>query len=104
MMAIMVIKTCQQVEGGLPAIVMMKMYLNIILDFGIGLVPVIGDLADALFRANTRNAILLEKHLRRKGAETLEANGCLVPALDPSDPNEYHGQLRGVVGSEARWQ
>ncbi len=45
-MAIMVLRTCQQVEGGLPADVTSKMYFNIILDFGIGLVPFLGDVAD----------------------------------------------------------
>jgi hypothetical protein len=45
-MAIMVLRTCQQVEGGLPAEVTSKMYFNIILDFGIGLVPFLGDIAD----------------------------------------------------------
>ena len=46
MMAIMVIRTCQLVEGGLPANVKLKMYLNIILDFVVGLVPVLGDIGD----------------------------------------------------------
>jgi hypothetical protein len=45
-MAIMVLRTCQQVEGGLPADVTYKMYFNIIFDFGIGLVPFLGDIAD----------------------------------------------------------
>ena len=45
-MALMVLRTCQQVEGGLPANVKAKMYFNIILDFGIGLVPILGDVAD----------------------------------------------------------
>jgi len=45
-MAIMVLRTCEQVEGGLPADVRAKMYVNIVLDFGIGLVPFLGDIAD----------------------------------------------------------
>jgi hypothetical protein len=92
-MALMVLRTCQQVEGGLPTDVTFRMYLNIILDFGIGLVPVLGDFADALFRANTRNAVILEKHLRKKGVAALKAQGHTVPAIDPSDPDEYDRQL-----------
>ncbi len=88
-MAIMVLRTCQQVEGGLPADVQSKMYFNIILDFGIGLVPFLGDIADAVFRANTRNAVVLEKYLRQKGMAALKAQGQAVPAIDPSDPDEY---------------
>jgi hypothetical protein len=89
----MVLRTCQQVEGGLPADVTSRMYFNIILDFGIGLVPLIGDVADALFRANTRNAVILEKHLRKKGAAALRAKGQAIPAIDPSDPAEYDRQM-----------
>jgi len=88
-MAIMVLRTCEQVEGGLPANVKSKMMMNIVLDFGIGLVPFLGDLADALFRANTRNAVVLEKYLREKGAKALKAQGRPAPSLDPSDPDEF---------------
>jgi Domain of unknown function (DUF4112) len=49
-MAIMVLRTCQQVEGGLPAKVTSKMWFNIILDFCIGLVPLLGDIADIFFQ------------------------------------------------------
>jgi len=92
-MAIMVLRTCEQVEGGLPADVRSKMYFNIVLDFGIGLVPFLGDLADAVFRANTRNAVVLEKHLRAKGAKALKAQGLAHPTVDPSDPDEYDRML-----------
>jgi hypothetical protein len=97
-MALMVLRTCEQIEGGLPADVKTKMYLNIILDFGLGLCPLVGDIADALFRANTRNAVVLEKHLRQKGAKALKAQGHSTPPVDPSDPNEYDRQLREEHG------
>ncbi len=45
-MAMMVLRTCQQVEGGLPNEVKAKMLFNIVLDFGVGLVPFLGDIAD----------------------------------------------------------
>jgi hypothetical protein len=48
----------------------------------------------ALFRANTLNAIILEEHLRESGAKKLRAQGGLIPASDPSDPDEYDWQLR----------
>jgi len=88
-MAIMVLRTCQQVEGGLPKEVQSKMMFNIVLDFAVGLVPFLGDIADAVFRANTRNAVELEKFLRKKGAARMKAQGHQMPAIDPSDPDEY---------------
>lgn len=93
-MAMMVMRTAQQVEGGLPTEVKAMMLFNIIVDFGIGLVPFLGDIADALFRANTRNAVVLERHLRKKGAEALKAQGQPVPAVDPSDPGEFDRQVQ----------
>jgi hypothetical protein len=102
-MAIMVLRTCQQVEGGLPADVTSKMYFNIILDFGIGLVPFLGDIADAVFRANTRNAVVLEKFLRAKGASALKAQGQVVPAIDPSDPDEYDRQMNEQHGPPPKY-
>jgi hypothetical protein len=74
------------------------MYFNIMVDFGIGLVPFLGDMADALFRANTRNAVVLEKHLRDKGAKALKAQGVSTPVTDPTDPDEFDRQLREEHG------
>lgn len=98
-MAMMVLRTCQQVEGGLPNAIKAKMLFNIVLDFGVGLVPIIGDIADALFRANTRNAVVLEKFLREKGAQNLKIhNGQRTPPLDPTDPEVFDQQMREEYG------
>lgn len=97
-MAMMVLRTCQQVEGGLPSEVKAKMMFNIVLDFGVGLIPFLGDIADALFRANTRNAVVLEKFLRVKGEQNLKAQGHPLPQIDPSDPDEFDRQMRAEHG------
>src|ERR1700709_1196008 len=88
-MALMVLRTCQQVEGRLPTHVKIKMYINIILDFSIGLIPLFGHIADALFRANIRNAVVLEDYLCAKGAKALKARGQRVPTIDPSDSDKF---------------
>lgn len=62
---------------------------NIIFDFFLGLVPFVGDIADAAFRCNTRNAVLLEAHLREKGKRNLEKKGLPVPPVDPSDSEAF---------------
>ncbi|KAI1908450.1 hypothetical protein LOZ53_004224 [Ophidiomyces ophidiicola] len=72
-LALMVVKTCSNVEGGLPKSLYAQMLFNVIFDFAIGLVPFIGDLADALYKCNTRNAVLLEKYLKEKGQRTLDS-------------------------------
>lgn len=89
LMALMVMRTCAKIEGGLPAGVKSKMMFNIIFDFAIGLVPFVGDIVDAAFRANTKNAAILEAHLREVGRKNLRAEGRPIPAVDPSDPAEF---------------
>jgi hypothetical protein len=66
LLALMLVHTAEKIEGGLPPMLRSRMYFNIILDFGLGLVPFIGDLADAVYRANTRNCWLLEVYLTEK--------------------------------------
>lgn len=64
MMAVALLKTCRRVNNRLPLSAEMQMYLNIALAFGVGLIPIVGDMADVVFvKANTRNAIILENHL-----------------------------------------
>ncbi|HET7307350.1 MAG TPA: DUF4112 domain-containing protein [Gammaproteobacteria bacterium] len=46
---------------GAPAGTLMRMLGNIVLDFATGVVPVLGDIFDAGFKANLRNVALLER-------------------------------------------
>ncbi|XDG00800.1 hypothetical protein ABKA04_000415 [Annulohypoxylon sp. FPYF3050] len=89
LLALMVVHTAKQVEGGLPARILMTMYIWVIIDFVAGLVPFVGDIADTLILANTRNAVALEDYLRKKGKKNLRASRLPVPDVDPSDPAEF---------------
>ena len=81
LLALMVVRTASEV--GLPTAVQMHMLINVAFDFLIGLVPFLGDLADMAYKANTRNAILLEDYLRQRGRENLRRSG-LPQQSDPS--------------------
>lgn len=85
----MVFRTAMKVEDGLPVTVAIHMLINCGFDFVIGIVPFIGDLADAAFKANTRNAAILEAHLREKGKKALKKSGKPVPDVDPSLGSEF---------------
>ncbi|KAI2630997.1 hypothetical protein GGR54DRAFT_585130 [Hypoxylon sp. NC1633] len=89
LLAMMVVRTAKQVEGGLPSQILLQMYLLVIVDFIAGLVPFVGDIADAVILANTRNAVALENYLRKKGQKNLRASKLPVPDVDPSDPSEF---------------
>ena len=98
-LAMMVVRTCEGVDGGLPSRLRMMMLINVAIDFFIGLVPFVGDIADALYKCNTRNAVLLEKHLRQKGEKALASQTRQQgqKAIDHSLPEEFDRQESGVV-------
>lgn len=90
LLALMVVHTCGEIDGGLPSRLQMRMLFNVIIDFVIGLVPFFGDIADAMYKCNSRNAVLLEKHLREKGAKTLSKQKKQQdPGVDMSLPEEF---------------
>lgn len=47
---------------GLPKIVIARMVFNIAADFVVGSIPFLGDAADVVWKVNTRNLRLLNKH------------------------------------------
>jgi hypothetical protein len=65
---------------GAPAVLVARMGLNLAVDALVGAVPLLGDLLDAGFKANTRNARLLEAWLASPG-ETRRASGLLVAGV-----------------------
>ena len=54
---------------GVPKATIARMLANVGIDYAIGLVPLVGDLADLGWKANRRNARMLRDHLvARRGA------------------------------------
>jgi hypothetical protein len=81
----------------------MQMIMNILFDFVIGLVPFVGDIADAAYKCNTRNAIILEKYLRSKGAKEASNRGRRHDAdIDPSLPDEFDRYDSEVIEHHTR--
>lgn len=58
--AVTVITAAQR--RGVPRVVIMRMLLNLGIDVLGGMVPVVGDAFDLVWRANVRNLALLERH------------------------------------------
>jgi uncharacterized protein DUF4112 len=54
------------VRYGLPKIVIARMVFNIAADFVVGSIPLVGDAADFVWKVNTRNLRLLNKHASGK--------------------------------------
>jgi len=95
---------------GLPASITSKMYTNVAIDFALGLVPFLGDIADASFKCNTKNVALLEKYLveryapremsqserARSGLEVFPEDVGMVPGLDGVGQGQGHAQYGAV--------
>lgn len=64
----------------LPDWLVRQMFFNNAVSAGVGFIPLAGDIILAIWRANSRNAKLLEEFLRVKGEENM-ANG--LPNLTP---------------------
>jgi hypothetical protein len=53
---------------GAPGSLMLRMAANAGIDFGLGSIPVVGDVFDLFFKSNTRNLKLLTDYLAKHGA------------------------------------
>lgn len=101
LLALMLVRSMATIDGGLPQLLQTRMMFNIALDFGIGLIPIIGDLADAFYRANTRNAWLLEVYLTKKAEADRRGQ---VPDPDNDDrpipvkPQPARAKAGGIFG------
>lgn len=76
----------------------LQMCVNIFIDFVVGLIPFLGDLADVFFKCNTKNAILLEKVLTAraiKAREALGKNNGRITNLDTTELDQYHTPENG---------
>jgi len=65
---------------GAPPTLLARMLLNVAVDTAVGAVPVLGDVFDVAWRANTRNVALLERHVAAP-AETRAASRLVVGAV-----------------------
>jgi hypothetical protein len=54
-------------QTGASPLTLGRMLSNVAVDFLVGSIPFVGDLFDVAFKANCRNARLLEQHLNRQG-------------------------------------
>lgn len=57
----------RKLENGFPLDLQILFLVNIAIDFGLGLIPFVGSIVEIGYKANSRNYLLLEKHLTRVG-------------------------------------
>lgn len=100
--AMQLLKKAGEIEGGLPTSLRLRMMTNILMDFGIGLIPIVGDFINIMYKCNLRNFVLLEKHLVDKylnGAVPVHAVALTAESAKPivvTDP-PYSGKAKHDV-------
>lgn len=99
--ALQLVKKAQTIDGGLPAHVKSQMMANVMFDFGIGLIPIVGDLINIAYKCNLRNFVLLEQHLVHKYGSDAPVHVVEVARTDKAKKSEYppdavQGQELGV--------
>lgn len=96
-------------QADLPWWLVRQMLLNNSVSACVGLIPIAGDLVLAMYKANSRNAALLEEFLRIRGEEFLklqaqrqEGEGPTADALPESDVEQVkpgHGGPEGLLAT-----
>ena len=56
----------QAARAGVPGRALARMVLNVALDAVVGAIPILGDVFDVAFKANLRNARLMDEYLDRR--------------------------------------
>ncbi|KAI1797152.1 hypothetical protein LXA43DRAFT_878432 [Ganoderma leucocontextum] len=67
---VLVVRKAKQAE--IPGWLLSRMLLNNAISAGVGFIPIVGDIVLAMYKANSRNAALLEEYLRVRGEEFLK--------------------------------
>lgn len=75
----------QAFRRNMPKMVLARMLINILIDVGIGAIPIVGDLFDFWWKANLRNARLMDRYEREPGKvyrqSTIATIGFIVGTL-----------------------
>lgn len=79
--ALSLVLLARAVKLGVPGVVLGRMAGNVALDALLGAVPGVGDVADVFFRANRRNAALLERYTAAPTHTTRASRGAVIGAL-----------------------
>lgn len=89
-MALQLVRLAQKIDGGLPVTEQSKMMTNVFIDFAMGIIPVVGIVAGALYRANSRNALILQHYLRKKAENNVQQGLFLLDPAAQSGKGWFH--------------
>ena len=91
--ALLVISTCNRIDGHLPRSTLILMLFRAVLDWIIGLIPFLGDALDAVYKCNTANVNTLEKYLEKRGQ-------AIIATRDDVQGPANNGRTGGGLGNK----
>jgi len=91
---LLVVRKARQAE--IPSWLLSRMLMNNAISAGVGFVPVVGDIILAVYKANSRNAALLEEFLRIRGDSFLK-----IQEQESASQGLQTGALGGVSEVDA---
>ncbi|KAF8071609.1 hypothetical protein FPV67DRAFT_883930 [Lyophyllum atratum] len=96
---LLVVRKARQAD--IPPWLLQRMLFNNAVSAGVGFVPVVGDLVLAIYKANSRNAALLEEFLRIRGEEylRLQEGEAVVPSA--AEQGGKKKKQKGVSAKDA---
>ncbi|SGY83515.1 BQ5605_C009g05641 [Microbotryum silenes-dioicae] len=89
----LVLKKCRQAD--LPASVQSRMVFNQMVGSGVGMIPLVGDIILAVWKANSRNALLLEDYLIAKSKTGVSPESAAQEALSSAAMSGKTGERPG---------
>jgi len=89
----LVVRLAQRAD--IPPWLLRRMLVNNAVSAGVGFIPVVGDVILATFKANSRNAALLEEFLRIRGEEFIKMSGGTEHLEDRKTKTGISGWLGG---------
>ncbi|CAE6459695.1 unnamed protein product [Rhizoctonia solani] len=95
---LLVVRKARQAE--IPGWLLRKMLANNAVSAGVGLIPLVGDVILAVYKANSRNAALLEEFLRIRGEEFLKADAAREEDPDVVRPGAGREQGETIPGKK----
>ncbi|THV01918.1 hypothetical protein K435DRAFT_654506 [Dendrothele bispora CBS 962.96] len=90
---LLVVRKAKQAD--LPSWLVRKMLMNNAVSAAVGFIPLAGDVILAAFKANSRNAALLEEFLRIRGEEFIKLGGSTAVADAAAAPTTKDQQGKG---------
>lgn len=98
LLSMQVVKKASQIDGGLPAHLRLQMMFNVMTDFCIGLIPIVGDFINIMYKCNLRNFVLLEKYLVERSMPQ-DSTLMAVKKGPAREPQSYETNLANSANS-----